>query len=488
MDAIQTIENSVEQYVAGNSLYNEYQSHWQYMLESFIGSKEYENAQHLMRYQLETATEYGARLRSTPLQNHCSSIIDVYTSFIFKTPPTRDLGRLADDPRTNSILQDADQDGRSFNSFMKDVATFNSVFGHSWIIVAKPATGAVTIADEISNGTRPYLNLITPMMMLDWRWERQDSGAYDLVYIKYIEEVLNKSKTIREWTKETIRTVTIDDGKIIRAEEIENGLGKIPCVCSYNKRGIIRGIGVSDIADIADTQRYIYNLISEIEQTIRLDSHPSLAVTENTILSAGAGSVIQMPDDLDPGLKPYILQSSGANIQQILSTIDMCVESIDKMANTGAVRAVESKTMSGVAMQTEFVQLASKLSEKADSLELTEEHIWRLISEYMGYPYEANIDYPHQYNIRDNNADLEFLMKAKAAGVVNEDFQKEINKRVVELVVDDPQKLNEIYQNMDEPEFVVHEMMNPATGEIITVTTQAQHLELTARGFVHTNG
>ena len=158
------------------------------------------------------------------------------------------------------------------------------------------------------------------------------------------------------------------------------------------------------------------------------------------------------------------------------------------MANTGAVRAVESKTMSGVAMQTEFVQLASKLSEKADSLELTEEHIWRLISEYMGYPYEANIDYPHQYNIRDNNADLEFLMKARASGVTNPEFQEEINKRIVELVVDDPQKLNEIYQSMDEPEFEVHEMMNANTGEIITVTTQAQHLELTARGFVHTNG
>jgi len=484
MDAIETLENSVERYTAGNELYQEYYDHWKYMLESFVGSQEYENAQHLMRYSLETAGEYGARLKSTPLQNHCASIVDVYTSFIFKTPPTRDLGRLADDPRTNSILQDADMDGRSFNSFMKDVATYNSVFGQTWIIVAKPNTGAVTIADEIANGSRPYLNLITPMMMLDWRWQRQPSGAYELEYIKYVEEVTGKTKTIKEWSKDIIRTVVVNDDTIQYVEEVENGLGKIPAVCSYNKRGIVRGIGVSDIADIADTQRYIYNLISEIEQTIRLDSHPSLAVTENTIISAGAGSVIQMPDDLDPGLKPYILQSSGANITQILATIDMCVESIDKMANTGAVRAVESKTMSGVAMQTEFVQLASKLAEKADSLELTEEHIWRLISEYMGYPYEANIDYPHQYNIRDNNADLEFLMKARAAGVTNSEFQEEINKRIVELVVDDPQKLNEIYQSMEETDFEIHDMINSQTGETVTVTSQSQHVDLIARGFV----
>lgn len=484
-DAIGTIESQIAQYSAGNSLYAEYQPYWQFLLESYVGGEEYENSGHLVKYQLETDPEYQARLRNTPLQNHCASIIGVYTSFIFKQPPTRDLGNLANNPLTEDILRDADLDGRSFNQFMKDVSVYSSVFGHTWVIVSKPNIGAITQADEIAAGVRPYLNQVTPLMVLDWKWERSITGRYELCYFKYIEEINGSTKTIKEWYPDSVKTIVLDakDVKLEVVEEV-NELGMIPAVCCYNQRGVIRGIGVSDIGDIADQQRYIYNLLSEIEQTIRLDSHPTLAKTENTMMSAGAGSVIQMPDDMDPGLKPYILQSSGANITSIISTIDACVDSIDKMANTGAIRATESKTMSGVAMQTEFMMLASRLSEKADALELSEEHIWRLISTYMGVPYECNIDYPHQYNIRDNATDLDFLIKARASGVANEVFQGEINKQIVELVVDDPVLLNEIHQQMDEPAFVVHTMMNPQTGETVTVTSQAQHLELVARGFV----
>ena len=486
MDAIDSIESQIAQYAGGNNLYNEYHDYWQFLLESYVGGEEYENAGHLVKYQLETGPEYSARLRNTPLQNHCNSIIGVYTSFIFKQPPTRDLGSLSNLPGINDILKDADQDGRSFNQFMKDVSVYSSIFGHTWVVVSKPNVGAITLADELAVGVRPYVNMITPLMVLDWSYSRSNTGKYTLDYFKYVEEINGSNKTIKEWTTDTVRTVVMNEENVkLQIQEEVNGLGKIPAVCCYNKRGVIRGIGVSDIGDIADQQKYIYNLLSEIEQTIRLDSHPTLAKTENTIASAGAGSIIQMPDDLDPGLKPFILQSSGANIQQIIATIDASVESIDKMANTGAIRATESKTMSGVAMQTEFMMLASKLSEKADALELSEEHIWRLIAEYMGMPYDCVIEYPHQYNIRDESMDLDFLLKARSAGINNDQYLKEINRQIVELVVDDPIILNEIHQELDAEGFQVHEMSNPQTGETITVTSQAQHLELTARGFVH---
>ena len=485
-DAIETIENQIAYYLSGNQLYSEYKDHWQYMLESYIGSEEYSNANHLLKYNLETAGEYSARLKTTPLQNHCNSIIGVYTSFIFKQSPVRDLGVLANNPQIDNLLKDADMDGRSFNQFMKDVSVYSSIFGHSWVIVTKPDVGAITRADEISAGVRPYVNLVTPLMVLDWQWTRSATGAYVLSYFKYIEEINGDVKTIKCWTPETVETVTVNDRKVTmsRTEEV-NGLGEIPAVCAYNKRGIIRGIGVSDIGDIADQQRYIYNLSSEIEQTIRLDSHPSVVATPNTILTAGAGSIIQVPEDLDPGLKPYILQSSGANIANILQTMRDSVDAIDKMANTGAIRATETKTMSGVAMQTEFMMLAARLAEKADALELSEEHIWRWIYKYMGVEYDADIDYPHAYNIRDNSTDLDFLIKARSSGVNNPAFQEEINKQIVELVVQDSNLINEIHTAMAETGFVVHDMTNPTTGETVTVTSQSQHLELTARGFVH---
>jgi hypothetical protein len=41
----------------------------------------------------------------------------------------------------------------------------------------------------------------------------------------------------------------------------------------------MRGLGVSDLTDIADLQKAIYNELSEIEQIIRISNHPSLVKT-----------------------------------------------------------------------------------------------------------------------------------------------------------------------------------------------------------------
>ena len=485
MDSIETIEQAITRYLSGNSLYNEYADTWRYMLESYVGGKEYKNAQHLLRYSLENAQEYGLRLHQTPYENHCASVVGVYNSFIFKTPPSRDLGNLQNTPFITDLLKDADLDGRSFNAFMKDVATYSSIFGHTWVIVSKPDVGAETMADEFAMGVRPYLSMLSPLMVLDWKWKRDYTGRYYICYFKYIEEVNGDENTIREWDETVIRTHIINrKNKTVESYEEPNGLGKIPCVPVYNQRSIIRGIGKSDISDIADQSKYIYNLISELEASIRLDSHPSLAKTENTLVGTGPGSLIQMPEDLDPGLKPYVVQTSGANVNQILDAINHAIESIDKMANLGSMRATESTSMSGVAMSTEFQMLGAKLSEKADALELAEENIWRLICEYAGVEYDCFIEYADSFNIRDREADLEFLIKARTSGVQAEGFQKEISRQIVELAVKDDNTAMAIQGELES--FQPHTMMDPDTGETLMANSYEQHLNLAEQGWVHT--
>jgi hypothetical protein len=85
------------------------------------------------------------------------------------------------------------------------------------------------------------------------------------------------------------------------------------------------------------------------------------------------------------------------------------------MANTGAVRATESRTMSGVAMETEFQLLNARLSEKADNLQLAEEQLWELWFEYMGQQWMGEIEYPGSFNIRDTSKEIEQLVTAKSA-------------------------------------------------------------------------
>jgi len=415
MNVIDTLSTELKKLLTGNELYQNYFEQWQYLLESYVGGNEYRVAGHLTRYQLETDAEYRARLKTTPLENHCASVISVYNSFLFREEPDRDFDQNGMSFELEMFLRDADFDGRSLNMFMKDVATWASVFGHCWIIVSKPNVGAVTVADEQAQGIRPYVSLLTPMAVLDWTYSRQPNGRVELTYIRYLEETTGELSTVKEWTPTEIRTQVVNVKKDEVVEDIieVNQLGKIPAVCAYNGRSIIRGFGVSDITDIADAQKFIYNATSEVEQSIRMDSHPSLVKTPETQAGVGAGSLIHMPENLDPGLKPYLLEFGGASVDSIYQAIQHSIDSIDKMANTGAVRATESKTMSGVAMETEFQLLNARLSEKADNLELAEEQMWQFWFQYMGQQWMGSVEYPGSFNIRDTGSEIMQLQTAK---------------------------------------------------------------------------
>lgn len=492
MNVIDTLSTELKKLLAGNQLYQDYYDQWQYLLESYIGGMEYKTAGHLTRYQLETDAEYRARLRTTPLENHCQSVISVFNSFLFRENPDRDFGSIEYMAELEDFLNDADFDGRSLDSFMKDVSTWASVFGHCWIMVSKPNVGAVTVADEQALGIRPYVSLLTPMVVLDWQYSRQPSGRVELTYLRYLEETTGELSTVKEWTKSEIRTTTVNVKKDLVVEEIieVNQLGKIPAICAYNGRSIIRGFGVSDIADIADAQKFIYNCTSEAEQSIRLDSHPSLVKTPETQAGTGAGSLIHMPDNLDPGLKPYILEFGGASIDSIYKAIQHSIDSIDKMANTGAVRATESRSMSGVAMETEFQLLNARLSEKADNLELAEEQMWKIWCEYMGYVWDGKVDYPGSFNIRDTGSEIAQLAQAKSAAT-NPKVLNIIDGRIAEWLGEEEdilfaEDMAAVAEGLPaETVFEPHIMKDPETGKEYIARTEQEHLDYAALGYVH---
>jgi hypothetical protein len=115
----------------------------------------------------------------------------------------------------------------------------------------------------------------------------------------------------------------------------------------------------------------------------------------------------------------------------------------------GSVRATEKTINSGIALQTEFQLLNSRLSEKADLLENTEEQIWSLFALWQNKVFEGDIDYPDTFDLRDYASDLQFLQMAKASGVKSETFTKEIDKQIAKAVVDDDEAINSINNEID---------------------------------------
>lgn len=396
-----------------NPLVSRNRKRWEFLYDSFSGGETYRKGAYLTRYQLETPNEYAQRLDNTPYDNHPRSIISTYISFLFRTEPERTLTGLEGDPALIQFLEDSDHEGRDLDSFMKQAATWANVFGHTWIIMSKANVGAITRADELAAGVRPYLNLLSPLVVTDFAWTRLASGRYELSYFKYIEDSNSSVTVVKEWTPEFIQTTMISHEKQeVKNKSIEiNQLGIIPAVILYNQTSTIRGIGISSVEDIADASRMIYNLTSEVEQGIRLGSHPSLVTTPDTNVGSGAGALIHMPQNLDPALKPYVLEFSGQEVASIYTAINNIAGSIDKMANTGSIRASEAQTMSGVSREVEFQLLNSRLSEMADNIELAEEQLWKLYAKYQNLTWAGEIEYPDSFAIHDTQNELDQLIK-----------------------------------------------------------------------------
>lgn len=422
--------------------YDNHKDSWEFYLRSYMGGQDYRDGSYLTKYVNEDADSYGRRIDLTAMDNHCKNIVHIYSSFLWRVPPTRSFNSLANNVALEPFLKDCDLDGRSLNTFMREAQVWASVYGNVWIMVDKPKSNAGTKAEELAQEIRPYLTLFTPENVFDWKYERTPSGRFKLVYLKVRESIQHISDTEVEahykvWTEESIESYVSANGKEKKVDMIDNPLGRIPAVFLPAQRSVTRGIGISDLSDVAYMQRAIYQELSEIEQLIRISNHPTLVKTYGTDASAGAGAVINLPDDMDQGLKPYQMQPSGSNLDAVRASITDKVESINRMTHMGAVRGTTAMTQSGVAMQTEFQMLNAKLSEKADILELAEEQLFVLFCDWQDVTPDVEISYPDAFDLRDYDKELTFLQQIRASGVRSVTLMQNIDMQIADLVLDD---------------------------------------------------
>ena len=436
---------------------------WKYYYDSYYGGQDYQTGQYLRKYLAEEDdgyNEYGKRLANTPLDNHCRSVIDTYTSFIWRETPQREFGSLAENPALEMFLKDADLEGRSYDAVMREATTLANIYGHVLLMLDKPASEANTLAEELAEGIRPYLVVITPDNILDWDWERKSNGRYVVSYLK-IKEYEDEEKAIyRIWENDRVSVYEVDEneGEMSLIEQYENQMGHIPATFLYGQRSHERGMGISQIADIADVQKNIYNELSELEQVIRISNHPTLVMTEGVDASAGAGAVIVIEDtDVDPQLKPYMLQPSAQSIGSILQSIETKISMIDRMANLSSMRSTSRATASGVSLKIERELLNVKLAQMADNLEICEEQLLGHFAHFYDLEFDGVIDYPDNFDMTDTYTELDFLMKASAAPVSSAQYKTEIAKQIARLVVEDEEKMDVIIREIENgsqaPEF-----------------------------------
>ena len=499
---------SLDQLKKTHSTYGGNARTWDYLSRSYAGGNQYREAGYLRKYLGEDQSpgnQYAQRLISTALNNQVQNVVSIYRSYIFKAEPQRKLGASADMYGVEEFLDDCDLDGSDMDDFMRAVGDTLSVYGNCWIACDRPSYQAQTLAEEQALGIRPYVTLYTPMQVLDWCFERAPNGSMELTMVKIREASMDDYDVIRVWTPDVIQEyklkrqmrpsfVSTGNGinnqpvqeelfleyeKIIEAIEYPNALGYVPVICAYNQRKVKPGVGISDVTDVADSQRAIYNLVSELEQNIRVSSHPSLVKPGDVDAAAGAGAIINMPDNMDPGLKPYLLQPTTATVDSILNGIKYHIDAIDSMTNLGSVRGTKAN-LSGVALEAEFLLLNSRLADKAANLEKIEYKIWDIWFDWqdMDFPDDFEIEYEDSFSIRDSQRDMTMIQSALTA-VDNPLFQLEAKKQLVQLTITDDIEIEMILADMDQAYDQAQLDQNPADPATTVDPSQPQDSQMT---------
>jgi hypothetical protein len=289
-----------------------------------------------------------------------------------------------------------------------------------------------------------------------------------LDHIKVKESDNSEQMVITCWYPEYIVRYVVskdENGEphtISSQEQFDNPLGYIPFVNHMPLRSPVQGVGYSLVADVADGQRMIYNLLSELETTIRISGHPTLVKTQATSAAAGAGAIIQMDNDMDPGLRPYLLQPTAAGVGGILDSIDKIVEGIQRMTHTAAVQATKNAPISGTALMVERQLLNAKLTDIADTLQETEYKLWDIWFNWQAIeqPEEFNITYSMNFDAKDQHSEVELYRKSIEVAP-NAALVKYLQADVARMLIDDPDDLNIVLADMhkvDELTEATHEM------------------------------
>lgn len=415
-------------------LYDSLRDEWLFHIRSYFGGRMYKEGNYLLQHPFESTANYGRRKSTSYYYNYCGPIVDIFVSHLFRKDAVREYGSLAGDGLFNAFLADSDLEGNTFRHFMRDAQRFASVYGRVSIIVDKPQVIPVTRAEAEEHGIRPYISLVTPENLLDWSFARLPySGRVVLDSVK----VREAPDTYRIWNRDgwELWQIPSGTGEVRLADAGWHGLGEVPVVNLYNKRSGTRMAGLSDIQDIADINRNIYYLCSDAREIIENTAFPMLAVPYSRNGAAerevGPRNILEF-DPAEPNARPYWLEAPHSSLSEIREWVQRDIEEIYRIAKLGGVKAAEdSAARSGVAIELEYQQLYSTLSEKADNLEQAEARVLELWARWEGRTFDGRIDYPDDFSVRDIDRDLRTVISARGAAVQSRTFDMELQKRIV---------------------------------------------------------
>lgn len=405
--------------------YTDFLEHWSFLEQTYEGGREWFKT-HIFRYIKEGDQEFDERRERAYRFNHTREVVDLLNKYLFKQHITRNE---TDAPESvKRFWLQATKNGLGIRDFARQVSRKASVSGRIGVVVDNNATSDAVIskADEKKAGVRTYAYIVGPKQLLDYSFD--DQGALNWILI--LESARDDADPMtssgderpryRLWTKtEWLLLEESGRGRQKKVEIVDRGqhdLGEVPVILHDNIITDEDYIVPSLIDDIAYLDRATANYLSNLDAIIQDQTFSQLAMPAqnvlpgdnnyNTLLSMGTKRVFLY--DGEGGAQPSYLSPDPKQAQMILAVINKIISEIYHTVGLAGERtkqdnAVGIDNSSGVAKAYDFERVNALLQAKADSLEVFENKLTRLVAKWNGEEKKVQKDlitYPDDFDTR----------------------------------------------------------------------------------------
>jgi len=449
---------------------SEHDAEQEFLKRSYVGGAEYREGEYLIRHVREAKKSFVRRLAQAVFTNYVSPVIDIYNSYLHKDKVTRKNEGI-NQALYEAYSDDADLEGRSHAKVMREVSRLASLFGSIGILVDSPANLTGNLGSDLAKGLHTYTKLYTleniinmiydystgrPVLDIVVLHEDFNGGAYEHYVIYTTNEFFRFKKKSR--------------GQPELISQGEHSLGLVPFIFHKNKDGMLGDTGVSDVVDIAELNKRVYQFDSAALEIIENTSFPFLEVPrmpnvggDSGDIEIGTTNVLEFDADAQDGRHKYV-EPSGDSLDAILNWRNQTLEDIRYHSKIGGTDSTKTggNAESGVTLELRFQQLNAVLSEKAEAMENTETAIFNLVAMWNAMNYEGSVEYTRRFGVRDLGMELDVIMKADSF-VSSAKFKEEASRKIISRVLGESATVEEV-------EGMVKDSGSPESGNATDLT------------------
>lgn len=402
-------------------------THWAFLEATYDGGREWFN-ENIFRYIKEGDSEFKDRVNRAYRFNHTREVVDLINKYLFKQNIVRNE---EDAPESvKKFWQRSTRNGMGISDFSRQISKKTSIYGRVAIVVDRTTAEGeiVSKADEKAANLQTYAYIVPPEQVLDYSYDEQ--GA--LNWILLLEQVRDDADPLtssgkvgvryRLWTK-TYWLLIEEKGKGKSktwqiTDSGDHSLGEVPVVLADHIVSDDLYVSPAMIDDIAYLDRAVANYLSNIDAIIQDQTFSQLAMPAQGV-EPGTDSYDKMKemgtkriflyDGGDSANKPFYLSPDVKQAQVIITTIKTIINEIYHTVGLAGERTKQDNALgidnsSGVAKAYDFERVNALLAAKADSLEMTENKIVRLVCLWNGedMPDEEKelVTYPNNFDTR----------------------------------------------------------------------------------------